>query len=251
MRASLLKRKKMQEMTSERRRFVEELERAERESKRPRDDSTAGGLSAAERNKLMEAGRRRMQERERLMKEAEERAKLRSNAGETQAAEPSASAKISEADHAAADEASAPTTTTDTDAEAKGDEYDARIAELERRLKEKQERKAARKAGDKKPRKSDVAPSSSAQWPPLATESTADETKASDTPIARAFAFNKPYAASAPSSPATTKFGIGGDGSSSSSFATTFAKLKAAQAKRDAEKKKREEAAATQEGAIA
>jgi DnaJ family protein C protein 17 len=134
---------------------------------------------------------------------------------------------------------------------ANGDEYDDRIAELEKRLKEKQERKAARKT-DKRSRKSDISSLSSRRSPPAAGDTPtkppppnpADESKADGEkapPESRSFSF-RPYAASAPSSPATTKTGSG----SLPQFATTMARLKAAQARREEEKRKRAETASEQ-----
>ena len=133
----------------------------------------------------------------------------------------------------------------------KDDEYESKIAELERKLKEKRERKAARKTG----RKSDVS-GLSTRWSPSAegdptnqppdgekTESKADGEKGTPRPTKTAtssFAFRPPYAASAPTSPAVGKQTSG----SAPSFASTMARLKAAQMKREEEKRKREAEAA-------
>lgn len=266
LRAALQKKRRVEEMSTDRRRFVEELERAEREAKRPKTWETDGGLSQAERNRVAEAGRRRMEERARLMREAEERSKQREKE------RPDVASPVAGAGAGANAGAAAPTVGTEqvstptpplrgkdrrpsregspmASKPANGDEYDDRIADLERRLKEKQERKAARKS-DKRGRKSDISSLSSRRSPPAgagytptkpphdASEPKADREKA---PESRSFSF-RPFAASAPSSPATTKLGS----STLPQFASTMARLKAAQAKREEERRKRAEAAGEQ-----
>jgi DnaJ family protein C protein 17 len=264
LKAVLQKRKRVEEMSSDRRRFVEELERAEREAKRAKTgDGEAGGLSLlsqAERNRAAEAGRRRMEERARLMREAEERSRMRAMSREksqepSAPATPTATATPSRQGPNGVpktkEDGKEPKLATPDIPSANGDEYDAKIAELERKLKEKRERKAAKKAG----RKSDVSGLSS-RWPPSAEEdpikppdgeegeSKADGEKGTDRPTAinpmsSSFAFRPPYAASAPTSPAVGKQTSSGSGSTSS-FAATMARLKAAQFKRDEEKRKRD-----------
>ncbi|KAB5558417.1 hypothetical protein GE09DRAFT_1119213 [Coniochaeta sp. 2T2.1] len=272
LKAVLQKRKRVEEMSSDRRRFVEELERAEREAKRQK---TGGGgreeeegLSAAEKNRAAEAGRKRMEERARLMREAEERSRMREKGSKEKSQEPSAPGTpvaaatprrpIPMPDVTGNDGADAASTHADSTSP-KDDEYESKIAELERKLKEKRERKAAKKAG----RKSDVS-GLSTRWSPSAegdptikppdgenkAESKADGEKGTPKPTKTAtssFVFRPPYAASAPTSPAVGKQSAGG---STPSFASTMARLKAAQMKRDEEKRKREaEAAASTSGA--
>lgn len=268
LRAALQKKRRVEEMSSERRRFVEELERAEREAKRPKTDATQdkeGGLTQAERSRVAEAGRRRMEERARLMREAEERSRRREKERPDGPGTPTATntttatsngGQTSTPTRPPRDEKKAGqddgTPSASTPAATDGDEYDNRIADLEKRLREKQERKAARKL-DKRSRKSDVSSLSSglgagdtptkphSSLNPGTDESKADGEKG---PESRSFSF-RPYAASAPSSPAaTTK--ASGSGGSLPQFAATMARLKAAQARRDEEKRKRAEAAGEQ-----
>ncbi|KAJ9165465.1 hypothetical protein NKR19_g362 [Coniochaeta hoffmannii] len=265
LKAVLQKRKRVEEMSGERRRFVEELERAEREAKRAKTgERETAGLSLAERQRAAEAGRRRMEERARLMREAEERSKMREKSRET-SQEASAPATPTAAvppgrpipDVTATDGMTGTNGTPADDASStNGDEYEAKIAELERKLKEKRERKAAKKAS----RKSDVSGLSTG-WSPSVegdpikppdgekAESKADGEKGTHDRAQPAksatssFAFRPPYAASAPTSPAVGKQTSSGSGSMPS-FASTMARLKAAQMKRDEEKRKREAEAA-------
>ena len=260
-RAALQKKRRVDEMSADRRRFVEELERAEREAKRQKTEAEGGGLTQAERSRVAEAGRRRMEERARLMREAEERSRQREK--EDSGAASASRATTTEAS-LGGDERAPPTPTTPASARAEAqtsngastpsgkttkhtgeDGYDDRIANLERRLREKQEKKAAKKTG-KKSRKSDISSLSSG------LTATSDETPTKPNsdgipgskadgdgiPERRAFSF-KPYSASAPSSPATKSTS---NGNSLPQFATTMARLKAAQAKREEEKRRRSEA---------
>lgn len=264
LKAVLQKRKRVEEMSSDRRRFVEELERAEREAKRAKTgEREASGLGQAEKNRAAEAGRRIMEERARLMREAEERSRMREKSREKSqepsapATPPTAATPMRQVPDTAAkegrtDASATPVGNTSTN----GDEYEAKIAELERRLKEKRERKAAKKTS----RKSDVSGlstgwSASAEGDPTKppdgekTDSKADGEKGTPNRAQPAksatssFAFRPPYAASAPTSPAVGKQSSSG-GSSTPSFAATMARLKAAQLKRDEEKRKREAEAA-------
>lgn len=266
LKAALQKRKRVEEMTGERRRFVEELERAEREAKRARTgEREAAGLGLAEKTRAAEAGRRRMEERARLMREAEERSRMRDKSREksqeaSARAAPAATATATPSrpvpDVAATGSRAEATDTPAESTSANGDEYEAKIAELERRLKEKRERKASKKAS----RKSDVS-GLSTRWSPSAEgdpikppdgqkaepeadgdKGTPDRTQPPKSATS-SFAFRPPYAASAPTSPAVGKQTASG-GSSTPSFAATMARLKAAQMKRDEEKRKREAEAA-------
>lgn len=245
LRAKLEKKRKMDEMSGERRRFVEELERAEREAKRVKRDA-AEGLGAEERKRAAEAGRRRLEERQRLMREAEERSRMKGGTREgsepvstpAAAATPRPTATHAESVKEAAGDTNDGNPEIPTESK---DEYDEREAEIMRKLKEKREKKAAKKS-----RKSDISGLSSKRWeedtntpikpppPDHTAEPKADGEKAS---LPSRPSFLKEYAASAPTSPA------GGKQSSSgglSNFAATMARLKIAQQKREEEKRKRE-----------
>lgn len=255
LRAKLEKKRKMDEMSSERRRFVEELERAEREAKRTKREAEEG-LGAEERKRAAEAGRRRMEERARQIREAEERSKARERSREKSPVVP-VPVPVATGTPRPAAEPMKPTSTTETNGTAPSvpskskDEYDEREAELMRKLAEKQARKAAKKS-----RKSDISGlSSSKRWegdaetpikpqptPPCQStaESKADGDKGPLPPHSRP-SFLKEYAASAPTSPAGGKQSTPGG---MSNFAATMARLKLAQQKRDEEKRKREAEAA-------
>jgi DnaJ family protein C protein 17 len=245
LRAKLEKKRKLDEMSSTQRRFAEELERAESEAKRVKKEATEG-LGAEQLKKAREAGLRRMEQRRREMKEAEERSRLNSQRSEPGVAravpEPTMRTPPRTREVDPAREPAGQTTTSQPPAESK-DEYDEREAEILRRLQAKREKKAAKKA-----RKSDVSGLSSARWEdetktpvkphaPESTESKADGDKAA---LPSRPSLVKEYAASAPVSPAGGAKPSGG----SSNFAATMARLKAAQAKRDEEKRKREADAA-------
>ena len=132
-----------------------------------------------------------------------------------------------------------------------GDEYDARIADIERRLQERQAKKAARKEakknknaqggrrGDEKAAQDTPSPTTQ---PPGITESKADHQKAPSPASASAPSESKPK----PSSTAAAGVAAGrshpprvpGD------FSSTMARLRAAQAAKDAKRKAEQEAAA-------
>ncbi|CAJ2506004.1 Uu.00g001340.m01.CDS01 [Anthostomella pinea] len=146
-------------MDKARRDMIEDLEARERGVKRKADGGGDGGrhvMTEAERRVLLEKGNRRLEERRRLMAEAEardqERERLR-RAKEKEEAEEEAARDVPAArsDDATMDAGSAP-------AARQEDGYDDRIADLERRLQESREKKAARKSG-KKVRKGDAVPS--------------------------------------------------------------------------------------------
>lgn len=248
LRAKLEKKRKLDEMSSTQRRFAEELERAENEAKRVKKE-TAEGLGAEQLKKAREAGLRRMEQRRREMKEAEERSRLNSQMSETVAPTVPEPTRTTIPTTREADQEKEPAVdhTPVQPLPKPKDEYDEREAEILRRLQEKREKKAAKKA-----RKSDISGLSSARWEdetstpikppaPESTESKADEDKA--TLPSRPF-FVKEYAASAPTSPAGGAKPSGG----SLNFAATMARLKAAQAKRDEDKRRREAEAAAAGG---
>ncbi|KAL1862777.1 hypothetical protein VTK73DRAFT_6651 [Phialemonium thermophilum] len=272
-RAALQKKRRIDEMSAERRRFVEELERAESEAKRRRTKGEEGnetdGISLAERSRVVEAGRRRMEERARLMREAEERSRQRESGvhgpatptaapvtptptpGRTRDAIPTRQPTGGGSPPPGGEDEPTPEPLSDAD------DYDRRIAELERRLREKQQKAASRKSEKKKSRKSDIGslashtvgvetPSARRAEPPHPDDRTAELGDHGDkVPPPRSFSFRS-YAASAPSSPANTAKS-GSCSTSLPQFAATMARLKAAQAKREEEKRRRAEAQATSE----
>ena len=256
--AALLREAQRHAMDAKRRAMIEDLEARERGIKRPRhgdhtpDGKNENAMSEQEKQRLIAAGRKRREEKERLMKEAEERERLRELERQKQATEhkpptpdPPSPQHIS-------------TTTTDGGAagfksdipmadaaggDEGGDDYDARIADIERRLQERQAKRAARKEAKKSKKAQDDGrrgveeaeaqdiPSTSQN--PGITESKADDQKAR--PPASAPSEPKPKP---PSAEGTRPPRVPGD------FSSTMARLRTAQAAKDAKKKAEQEVAA-------
>ncbi|KAI1413603.1 DnaJ-domain-containing protein [Hypoxylon sp. FL1857] len=250
--ASMLREQQRRAMDAKRRAMVEDLEARERGAvKRPRSEGDGPMMSEAERKKLVEAGKRRLEERQRLMREAEERERERERqqAGREsqQKAEPPRPEE--QGDHRRT--AHAPESRVDIDLEppSKADDvYDDQIADLERRLREARERKAAKK--EKKARKNgapsddksganQAIPTPDAPEEPKADEKKEPASSASGT--AKSFSFS---AATVPTPNGSSKPRAKGD------FSSTMARLRAAQAEKEARKKAEEAAAATAAGSV-
>ncbi|KAK3897079.1 hypothetical protein C8A05DRAFT_39372 [Staphylotrichum tortipilum] len=248
MRAVLQKRVQMEQMSQKRRQMVEELERREEAAKRARTDA-APRAHDAERAALAARGRAKMEEMRRAREQAEARERLTREklatttsmtAPKPSEPQPANNPTTTTAPRPSPDggqptpppPTNPPTLTTSTDA------YDDRIADLERRLKEKQQRKAdkerhraEKKAGRAAPPlpPQNITPPSPGQGstptnPPPAPSSSAAEPQADEDKV---------------SEPAVGQFVKTGD-----SFASTMARLRAAQAKREEKKRKAEEALA-------
>ncbi|KAK4143633.1 uncharacterized protein C8A04DRAFT_37250 [Dichotomopilus funicola] len=271
MRALLQKRVEREQMSEKRRRLVEDLERREAEAaKRVRMEGGAVGPEAQdmERRAMAARGRAKMEEMRKKREEAEVRERL---AGERSAAAAGAAAREAAVPPPKPD-ATADTTQTQIqkqtqkqtqipdDGPTPGEQdYDSRIADLEKRLRESQQRKAEKqqrkeeRRAEKKTRKG--SPQAQAQ-PHLAHETT--HTHNSHHPSA---AHAEPQAdedrVSAPGEKTTTtkttttvstesETGAGETGAAETSgapkasdkFASTLARLRAAQAKREEEKRR-------------
>lgn len=230
--AALKRQEERRAMDAKKRAMVDDLEARERgDDKRQRTDRPT--MSEAERRRLLEAGKRRMEERQRLMREAEQRERQREEASRE------------------SQQSSKPPDDTPDDVESKmdidheppasngdGDGYDDRIADLERRLRKAKERKAARK--DDKKRKparkggdNQEAQAQATPLPDISQERKADEKKGA-VPSTKPFSFS-PAAAGNGASTGRVK----GD------FSSTMARLRAAQAEKEARKKAEETAIAT------
>lgn len=239
MRAVLQKRAQREQMSEKRRRLVEDLERREAEAKRVKTEGMGvqrAGPQDVERRAMAERGRAKMEEMRRLRKQAEVRERLAKEKEEAAtAAAAAAAAAAGEPDTNKAAQASQPTPP------AAADDYDERIAELEMRLKEsqqrkaekqqrKEERKAEKKGKTGKKSGSPPAPGAPGEKipdnppPSTAAEPQADEDKLS-----------KP----AEAAPSTPQPGAGEPPKASDRFASTLARLRAAQAKKDEEKKRK------------
>ncbi|KAI1144355.1 hypothetical protein F5Y05DRAFT_25107 [Hypoxylon sp. FL0543] len=252
--AALLREQQRRAMDAKRRAMVEDLEARERGAvKRPRGEGPT--MSEAERRRLVEAGKRRLEERQRLMREAEERERQREREREEASKEsqqmPESLQPRDRGDYRRTpDTASAPEPKMDIEPDPPskvGDEYEDQIAELERRLREARERKAAKK--EKKARKngapSDDKPGThqTVPTPDVPGEPKAGEKKepfSSSSGTAKSFSFSS---ATAPtpndgSATASSKPRAKGD------FSSTMARLRAAQAEKEARKKAEEAAAA-------
>ncbi|RYP44711.1 hypothetical protein DL768_008862 [Monosporascus sp. mg162] len=250
--AALLREVQRQAMDAKRRQMIEDLEARERGVKRPRDDDEArrkNAMSEEEKQRLVAAGRRRMEERQRQMREAEERERQR----ELEKQKERALQQGHRQKHDAVDGEEDTTPDVPAAEALAGDEYDEKIADLERRLQESRARKAAKKA-----RKSGVVPEpppsraaetteeaqeTSIQNPGV-TELKADHKKGTPPP-SKAFSFSAPRSTSSVAA-VTGPPRVKGD------FSSTMARLRAAQAEKEARKKaKQEAAAAAAESAVA
>ncbi|XXG96758.1 hypothetical protein Hte_003049 [Hypoxylon texense] len=252
--AALVREEQRRAMDAKKRAMVEDLEARERGAvKRPRGGEGQGptAMTEAERRRLAEAWKRRLEERQRLMREAEERERQREKERETERAEEEENRQKAEASRPKAtnesrrsmpDASSVADSKMDIDPEppARNDDgYDDRIADLERRLREarekkaaKKDKKAARKGGDKHGAHETTTTTTPASSIP--EELKADEKKditTTSSSSTKSFSFS-PAAGSKPRAK--------GD------FSSTMARLRAAQAEKEARKRAEEaEAAAT------
>ncbi|KAH6624382.1 hypothetical protein B0J18DRAFT_428094 [Chaetomium sp. MPI-SDFR-AT-0129] len=257
MRALLQKRVEREQMSEKRRRLVEDLERREAEAaKRVRmQGAVVPEVQDMERRAMAARGRAKMEEMRRRREEAEVR-------------ERSAAAAAAAAVPPLKPDATVNTTQTQKqtqipdDGPAPGEQdYDSRIADLEKRLRESQQRKAEKqqrkkeeRRAEKKTRKGSPRPRS--QSPHLADETTHTQNSHHDHPPA---AHAEPQAdedrVSAPAEKTTTtttttsiksETGAGETGAeetpgapkASDKFASTLARLRAAQAKKEEEKRR-------------
>ncbi|KAI1781409.1 DnaJ-domain-containing protein [Hypoxylon cercidicola] len=237
--AALVREEKRRAMDAKKRAMVEDLEARERGggAKRPRGEGRGPVMAEAERRRLAEAGKRRMEERQRLMREAEARERQREKENEKQADEKESRQKAKpsspEDRRRTPDIPSAADSKMDIDPEPparNSDGYDDQVADLERRLREarerkaaKKEKKAARKGGDKQ------GVHEATPAPAISEELKADDKKETTTTSStKSFSF----------SPAAGKPRAKGD------FSSTMARLRAAQAEKEARKRAEEAAAA-------
>ncbi|RYP31812.1 hypothetical protein DL767_005543 [Monosporascus sp. MG133] len=247
--AALLREAQRQAMDAKRRQMIEDLEARERGVKRPRNDDEArrkNAMSEEEKQRLVAVGRRRMEERQRQMREAEERERQRDLEKQKE--------RVLQQGHRSKHDAVDGEDDTTPDVPAAealgGDQYDQKIADLERRLQESRARKAAKKA-----RKSGAVPEppppraagsmKEAQDTPTqdpgVTELKADHKKGTPPP-SKAFSFSAPRSTSSAAAAVTGPPRVKGD------FSSTMARLRAAQAEKEARKKAEEEAAAAAAG---
>ncbi|KAK0646317.1 hypothetical protein B0T16DRAFT_413168 [Cercophora newfieldiana] len=221
MRAVLQKRAQLDQMSARRRRLVEDLEQREEAAKRAKTEAGQagrGGQPDPERDAMLARGRAKAEERKRLMREAEERERLaweQQEARERQTASSSARVETSAGEEGTV-----------------ADDYDSKIAELERRIEEKRQRKLkkmmARRGGGGEEEDAKE-PSPQANSHPSTGTAEADACK--QTPAAEPV----PAPASASAEPPVQNPSGGGG----NKFAATMARLKAAQAKRDEEKRRK------------
>ncbi|TGJ85595.1 hypothetical protein E0Z10_g3157 [Xylaria hypoxylon] len=217
-------------LDSKRRAMIDDLEARERGVKRKAGEETNGRhmMTEAEKRVLMEKGREHLEKRRRMKEEAEARERERDRARMEE--DKNTARKAAERRPIQPDSAQIPTsTTTDTRMEdadnprpPAADEYDERIADLERKLRERKAEKAARKAGKKgnKARTDENGPAGKAT---TILTATAENPPSPPKPI---FTTQPPTSNPAP-----------GD------FSSTMAKLRAAQ--REKERKRAEVSAVT------
>ncbi|KAI0376857.1 DnaJ-domain-containing protein [Hypomontagnella monticulosa] len=261
--AALLREEQRRAMDAKRRAMVEDLEARERGAvKRPRNEHDGPVMSEAERRRLVEAGKRRLEERQRLMREAEERERQRERekekeqAGKESQLKPAPLQSERQEGKSTPDASGAAESKMDIDPEPpaqNGDGYDNQIAALERKLEEarqrkaaKKEKKAGRKNGTSKDEKLGNHQTQATPTSDISGEQKADEkkdTSSSTSTTAKTFSFSP---ATAPTSGAAT---AGNKPRAKGDFSSTMARLRAAQAEKEA-RKKAEEAAATATGDI-
>ncbi|KAK5652481.1 hypothetical protein OQA88_10383 [Cercophora sp. LCS_1] len=241
MRAILQKKVQLEQMSSRRRKLVEDLEQREQEAKRAKTDAQQAAFQRdTEREAMAARGKAKLEERRRLVREAEERERLaqekkgrkRSPAPVSSTSKPREKSPETGKPATADGQATVPPPAAATTAPANGDDYDERIAELERRLRENELRRAEKKAKKAKKGGQD-SQTTSHPPPPINPKAEADILKQ---PSDQRAADQAPAAAPRPSG--------GGHQNPSDRIAATMARLKAAQAKRDEENRRRAEEAA-------
>lgn len=164
--AILIREQQRAAMDAKKRAMIEDLEARENGTavKRKRDD---GKVAETEQEKqaAMERGRKRREERERLMREAEERERLRNPT--VQEKKTTKTSSLKEKFQQPQDESG------ESNPAASAPDKDSRIADLERRLEEVRQRKAAKKA-----RKDKDANSPTGVEEPTATAATGEDSTA-------------------------------------------------------------------------
>ncbi|KAH6627726.1 hypothetical protein F5144DRAFT_282352 [Chaetomium tenue] len=234
MRAILQKKLQREQMSDKRRRLVEDLERREAEAKRVKTGETQPQPHDAERRAMAARGRAKMEEMRRLKEEAEVRERL---AKEKEAAAAAATTTVDGPDMGKAAPGSRPTPPMTLD------DYDERIADLEKRLKESQQRKAEkqqRKEERKAERKRKMGRKSGSPPAPWPTRRKIPENPPPSTaaePQADEDKLSKP----AEAAPPAPQSGAGAPPKPSNRFAPMLARLRAAQAKKDEEKRRKAE----------
>ncbi|KAI1457150.1 DnaJ-domain-containing protein [Annulohypoxylon moriforme] len=250
--AAQLREQQRRAMDAKRRAMVEDLEARERGAiKRPRDDGHGSTMSEAERRRLAEAGKRRLEERQRLMREAEARERQRELEREKEQASKEDQQKPEPASRRRTPDVS---NTTDPKLdidpeppEKNADGYDDQIADIERKIREARLRKAAKR--DKKAtRKNGVSSSDKLEAheakpaPDVPEELKADQKKGTPTSsseTAKSFSF-----ASASNTSNDDNATTSGKPRAKGDFSSTMARLRAAQAEKEARKKAEEAATA-------
>lgn len=230
MRAVHEKRQRLSQMDARRRRLVEELEAAENAAKRAKQQQPRAEERDPEWEAMAAKGRKIMEERRRMMREAEEREAAREREAERERERDKREAEKEQAEKKQ-DEVKTSQAPKEPMAAETEDDYDQRIAELEQRLRESQQRKAEKKAKKAKKAKD---PSPQPPHDPPSPRAEADELKqpSETTPTTIPVRPSAP-----PSAPADAGKGR---------FASTMARLRAAQAEK--EKRQREEAAKVSAG---
>ncbi|KAK4106873.1 hypothetical protein N658DRAFT_415317 [Parathielavia hyrcaniae] len=253
-RAALQKKMQLDQMSEKRRRLVEDLERREEEAKRAKHGDPRPKAPDPERAAMAARGRAKLEEWMRPRREAEERERL---ARGEEVAAAAASTDNGPSRSSAEDRPAAPQTQQQDDRRAPSptsSDLDNQAAELEGRLNESRQRKAEkaqRKAvkrgqkaeekrvgADEKAKKAEAAPAQGSRWtsasdkPPSHTTTAGSQTDEDERP--------QPATAS-PSFGQTLP--TGGVSKAPGSFASTLARLRAAQAARNEEKRSRAEAA--------
>ncbi|ORY68399.1 uncharacterized protein BCR38DRAFT_406330 [Pseudomassariella vexata] len=204
--AALQREQARREMDAKKRAMVEDLEARERGASVKKARNENNGMSEEERRRLAESGRRRVLEREKLLREAEERMRKADEARERPKA-PAVAPQAAQAEPPAG-----------------GETDESREAEIERRLRELQERKAAKKAAKEARRAGGGTLAVPLATPPLVTTDPNQPpqagTQADEKKDTKSFSFSAPKST-------TSAPRVKGD------FSSTMARLRAAQAQKD------------------
>ncbi|KAI1282256.1 hypothetical protein F5Y07DRAFT_234562 [Xylaria sp. FL0933] len=255
-------------LDAKRRAMIDDLEARERGVKRKVDGEGMDGrhmMTVAEKRVLMEKGREHLEKRRRMKEEAEARERQREReseresmrmkedrAGSTLPREPERRPTQPSSAHIPTPSAPASANTVMEDIDMQQtqpppDEYDERIADIERRLRERKAEKAARKAGKKSTKaRRDESSNITANGNGEATTSDPTTTTTRTTPPPAATTEKPaPPSTSIPNFPTTTTTHFRESNTTPGDFSSTMAKLRAAQREKERKRAEAEAAAAT------
>ncbi|KAK4123637.1 hypothetical protein N657DRAFT_680808 [Parathielavia appendiculata] len=247
MRAALQKKMQLEQMSERRRQLVEDLERREEEARRARHGDSKSRGPDPERAAMAARGRAKLEEWMRLRREAEREAEERERLARGEEVATAASTDNKPSQTSAEDQPAAFRTPQDDHRTPSptAEELDNRIAELEGRLKEAQQHKAIkreRKAEEKRDRAEKKAKKAETTLPRGSRWASASGSPPSPSTTAgpRADEDGRPQPVTTP--PSSGQTSTGGVSRARDGFASVMARLRAAQAARNEERRSRAEA---------